>query len=601
VVRGVDGKCGVCEAHNKTEAKARQAAAANAGHYAPPSWRKKILSLGDKVLGEQPGSFAPLAAAGVVVKYGANIPNPTRGRRIRPGPPNLAGRRRPLKATALLGPDDIPSIIIEEPEENESKEKLGKSWSIGDDLPYQQEPCYMVKTINLPAPVSQLDTLPSQFHPLRQNPPGSGIQRQSTRQRQPNPSTIYKVERETGRKPATATATATPRQQKLARKPLPPRPQEKYAIELPSENTYQMKPNTAFATQQIPPRKLLPPTTAKKSFAEHVAAKGTTHMQPLPASASTYFSDPTQFRQPPFAAPPVFSATEIDGKAMLPKVNRHSRADEQAGELFLMGDYTTRQYDPKALAALHGGSQHNAATASTEVNRTPTILSAGPRNSQPYARDHKLTSKLFYPESIPRPTKPTTLAGERYSYHFSAEAPVSRAPTVLRPGHPDSTYVSPTVGQIPAYFNTHPASPDGRKESNRHAQLSLKEEESWQCFVSAHPTTPEMKIAGKPGFDLELPKLPKLPKLEPLSLSMQGKPKTRKEEIRLPSRISRPGVYNSYIASPKELPAASASKTKAGRGGVETEPVCTWDQGVLKACASIETISTTRSYAHKAV
>lgn len=597
MVRRVDGKCGVCEAYNKTEAKARQAAAANAGHYAPLSWRKKILSLSDKVLGEHPGSFAPLAAAGVV-KYEANIPNPTRGRRIRPGPPNLAGRRRPLKATALLGPGDIPSIIIEEPEENESKEKLGKSWSIGDDLPYQQEPCYMVKTITLPAPGSQLDTLPSQFHPLRQNPPGRGIQRQSTRLRQPNPSTICKVEGETGRKPTTATAAATPRQQKLARKPLPPRPQEKYAIELPSENTYQTKPNTAFATQQMPPRKLLPPTTAKKSFAEHVAAKVTTHMQPLPASASTYFSDQTQFRQPPFAAPPVFSATEIDGKAMLPKVNRYSRADEQAGELFLGGDYTIRQYDPEALAALHGGSQHNATTASTEVNRTPTILSAGPRNSQPYARDYKLNSKLFYPEGIPRPTKPTTLAGERYSYHFSAEAPVARAPTVLRPGHPDSTYVSPTVGQIPAYFNTHPASPDDRRESNRHAQLSLQEEESWQCFVSAHPTTPEMKIAGKLGFDLELPKLPKL---EPLSLSMQGKPKTRKEEIRLSSRISRPGLCDSYIASPKELPAASVSKMKAGRGGVETEPVCTWDQGVLKACASIETISTTRSYAHKAV
>jgi hypothetical protein len=525
-------------------------------------WKKKILKLGDKILGEHPGSFAP-STNPLIVNYGENIPNYAGGRTIRRGPPNLAGKKRLLKATALLGPNDIPSIIIEEPEDNRPKEGPGKSYSRGDDLVYQQRPLPVTKNISFPAPMSQLDTLPSQLHPLRQNPPGGAIQGQCSLQRRPNPSTTYEVEGQTARKQETATAY----KQKLARKPLPPPPKENYVIELPADNAHQTRSNRVLSNEQLLHQKPLPVTTAQLSFAEHVATRGTTYMRPLAASSSSCFPEP-RFRQLPLAsnpltAPPVFATTEIDGKAFPPKANPHTRAPDQAEEHFLSGGFNKGQYDPNTLNTLQGGSTYNP-RAFKDVSRTPTILRPGQQKSSECVPNTKLFS-----EETPRPFRPMTLfppqAHPRFSYHFSAEAPVARAPNVLRPGYPESRYVPRTVDRTRAYFDPYPA-----------------------------PTPPDQKME----FDLELPKLPYL---QPLSLSMQWQPK-RGQEPRISSRISRPGLHDAYAASPKlPPPGLSTVSAKAKEGNGMPEPQCAWDQIILKACASIESISTSRSYARKAV
>jgi len=395
---------------------------------------------------------------------------------------------------------------------------------------------------------SHLDSLPSQaLHPLRQNPPNSIVPQQRSRNRLPHPQDCSEIpdsshEGKTGRKPAHVTE-----QQRLRRKPLPPRPMERYATELSTDNNFPIL------------------------------------RQELPASTSRYLAYSQEYAQVRKATATALLATDA---------KRNSRTDEQAAELFFHGDYTAGQYDSQTLAALHGG---HSSEGPKEVLRTPTVLRTGQQPAHTYY--HELAADLFC------------------SPGSSNEAP-ARTPTVLLSGRPDSTYKIPTVGQIPAHYSTAnalvpaPASSADLKNSHRHAKLSASQENLWDALVSAIPPTPEMKASET------APQLPALPILQPLSV--MGKPKI-KEEIRMSARISRPGLHDSYIRSGNmnakatmfELPALAGAKgglsaQQKQQGQVprlrrqetrqlQPQPACAWDEIILQACASRDTLSTTQS------
>ena len=423
--------CSNCMAKHQ---EAREAArAVHARHNVLPRWKRRILGPLSKILEDQ------LEAPAVVpVPVSRKTPPfPLHGTGIRAGPFLLRPKgpyRQKIpargKATSTLDPKAIPPPI---PEGEEPKSDSGRSlnskrsWSTGDDLSWQSMPLQLERTVHHAQPVSDLDVLPSQLHPLRQNPPEKTLHH--------------------------SRAQVPP--------PLPPR--------------YELwEPQRSGRNVQRP--------------------------HPHPNMAN---------------------------------IHRLSRAEQQDAELFFS------QYDPKAPAALEAGSQ-----AAKETRGVPTILRVG------------------------RP----------------------RA---------DSTYLSPTVGQIPAYYNT----ASDQKFSNRHVKLSTRDEATWESFILTHPTTPEM--AASAGD--HPPSLPQLTKLPALSL---------KEEIHLSSRISHPGIHDSYISSPRppeELSASPASGKKRAKGGktgngklqkkswqvprhrggrpFSPVPECFWDEIVRKACVSLKSLS----------
>jgi len=528
VARSVHEDCLACKAKGK-EARAKAKAAhlaATDRTDASPSLIQRILDHGERVFGEQRGSFVPISRPTAAVV----------GEKIRPGPPNRANRSRPFGQRRSKATSGIPTIVVTDlGGDAEPTVKPQPSWATGDDLHWQEEPSEVVRQDPLPpppsAPVSHLDSLPSQaIHPLRQNPPD--------------------VYGQTGRKQVSATP-----QQRVKAKPLPQLPAEalnQYATELLAD--------IGFPTRE-----------------ESI------HAQDLPASTSSYLAysakEQRQVRQATLEA---ILATDVD--------DRHSRADEQSTELFFSGDYTAGQYHAQTLGTLHGG---RPSQAPKEVLRTPTILRAGqkPTHSQVYEPAFELFVSPGSSDEVP-----------------------ARIPTVLRPGRPDSTYKIPTVGQIPSHFSTvthrAPATANAAdlKTSHRHAKLSASQEAMWGSVVSGLAPTLETKAETAP----QLPQLPSLP-----PLSAMGKPQS-KESIRMSSRISRPGLHDFYTkggnthakAAIAELPALAGT-----RWGLSAEPTqqgqvprlrrqetrqfrlqtgCAWDELVLQACASRDTLSTTR-------
>jgi hypothetical protein len=398
-----------------------------------------------------------------------------------------------------LAPKAIPSLVEEEDEATSTSEQpLNSQWSwrTGDDLPWQS----VEKLVNkLPQPPA-LDTLPSQLNPLRMNPPRATIRIEDVRGRLLYPSTNSDIRE-------TQVGGHNGRKSNIARKPLPPRPTERYATELAGKALSAMLYSTELDGCKV-----------------HQTNLGSTKRQPLPASASELWDG-------------------VQGK--LPSPKRLSRADMQDAELFFAGG----QCDTETLAALEAGNR------AKEARQIPTILRVGRPNS----------------------------------------ARISQTLT----SHPDSAYTSPIVGQALVW---HEPSPADQKSSHRHVKLSVKDSASWEEFVLAYPTTPEMRHA-----------------VEPPALSLKKQAKENREEIRMSTRISRPGLHDIYTASPKpsaaELSAEKVGMTKEKRKlqtkmkvksreqvpqhtnnrNFEPEPACVWDEVVAKACVSLESISTVSS------
>lgn len=598
--------CSSCEAKKTAEYTHRLA---NGGNRTSPSLMKKIGGWGEKLLGEQRGNFVPhvapvqhlASAAPAVIKYRAEVPNYTRrnthGLRPRPqsGPPNPATRKRRAskryhsvnshpkndKATDLLVRDNLPSVIQEE---DETTPKTGpeKSWATGDGLRLQKEATQVATPVIIvipPAPVSNFDTLPSQIDPLRQNPPERIVQRQ----RLPRPSTA--IRGQTGRKPLP--------QQKIERKPLPPLPTNRYATELTTNGIYPI-------------------------------SKGCIRTQPLPASASSDWSDYQKETYGKQTSHTAYSAakidgksksahlSELDGKAVNPNIGRHSRTEEQASEFFF-DDYTAGQYDPKTLAALHG--------------RTPTVLRAGVRKRLSPLDYEQAAELFFFSKTQSDPTTFVTVhaGGQSTTHHSSIKVPVAavqtptvpctsnkaraRAPPV--PQRLDLTYKTSTVGQIPTHYkaydpSTTTSSPSSSSASTgnfkpsstlRPTKLSSSELKSWESFISTHPTTPSM---------LDSPPLPKLQLPAFSSLNWEAEllhqaRSARGDEVRVSSRISRPGAHDFYSGDRNVRAAGQPKRQATSAMNAWEAPACAWDEIVLKTCESIESISTTRSYARKAV
>jgi hypothetical protein len=497
-VRKNPGICRDCERERRDAKEA--ARVANARNSASPSWKSKILAPLVMMFEEHHEVQTTAHGAPPVAVSQETAQFLIHGTGIRAGGPNTWRPRggRPIpkhdKATSTLAMNAISSLVKEDDEPTSlSEQPLNSqwSWSTEDDLPWQS----VEKFVNeLPQPpASHLNTLPSQLNSLRMNPPGTTIRREDVQRRLPHLSTTSDIKE-------TQVGGHNERKPNIARKPLPPRPTERYATELAG--------NAISATRY---------SAELDRGKVHQANSGSTKRQPLPASASELWDG-------------------VQGK--LPNPNRLSRADVQDAELFFAGG----QCDPETLAALEAGNR------AKEVRRTPTILRAGHPNS----------------------------------------ACISQ--TVI--SRPDSTYTSPAVGQVPDWHET---SPTDQKSSNRHAKLSIKDEASWEEFVLTYPTTPEMRHAA------ELP-----------ALSFKKKAKESREEIRMSSRISRPGLHDTYTASPK----ASSAELSAEKGGMakrkgklqkkmkskgqvprhtdnrslEPEAACVWDEVVAKACVSLESI-----------
>ena len=502
------GICSNCMAKHQ---EAREAArAVHARNNVLLRWKRRILVPLSNILEDQleASALAPAPVSRKTQRF------PLHRRGIRAGPPNLYILKGPhrqripghSKATSTLDPNAIPSPVSEgeEPKsESGRSQNLQRSWSTGDDLPWQSMPLQVERTVHHAQLVSDLDALPSQVHPLRQNRPEKTVLHSGVRV----PPHLPRIE--TWEPQRSGRNVQKPRLN-IERKPLPPAPMMRFAAELAGDTIYSAeldgsKNHQTNANLGSAKRGQLP---ASASELRHGAAE----RQELDAPTSALWYGP-------------------QGKPA--NIDRLSRAEQQDAELFFS------QYDPKTLLALEAGSR-----AAKEMGRVPTVLRAG------------------------------------------------------RP-RPDSTYVSPTVGQIPSYYNT----ASEQKFSNRHANLSPREEATWVEFILTHPTTSEMAATA---VDLP-PSLPQFTKLPALSL---------KEEIHLSSRISRPGLHDSYISSPKppeELSASPASGKKRAKAGKTSngklqkksrqvprhrdgrpfspEPECVWDEIVCKACVSLESLS----------
>ena len=411
------------------------------------------------------------------------------------------------KATSTLGPKAIPSPVWEgeEPKsESGHSQNLQRSWSTGDDLLWQSMPLQRERTVHHAQPVSDLETLPSQLHPLRQNPPEKTVLHSGVRV-----PPHFPLRNETWEPQRSGRNVAKPHLN-IERKPLPPAPVMRFAAELAGSTIHSAELDGSMSHQEE--AKLGSTKRGQLLASASELRYGAAERQELDASTSALWYGP-------------------QGKPA--NIDRLSRAEQQDAELFFS------QYDPKTLLTLEAGSR-----AAKEARRGPTVLRAG------------------------------------------------------RP-RPDSTYVSPTVGQIPSYYNT----ASSQKSSNQHAKLSTREQATWENFNLAHPTMLEMAATA---VDLP-PSLPQLIKLPALSLN---------DEIHLSSRISRPGLHDSYISSPKpteELSASPASGKKRAKGGktgngklqkksrqvprhrdgrpFSPEPECVWDEMVCKACVSLESLS----------
>ncbi len=480
-----------------------------------PIWKRRILVPLCNILEGQLEASA-VTTAPVSRK---SPPFPLHGAGIRAGPRNLWRPKGPYrqkipargKATSALDPKAIPSPVLEG---EETKSEPGRplnsqrSWSARYDLTWQSMPLKLERTVHHAQPVSDLDFLPSQLHPLRQNPPEKTLHRSGARL--PPPSLpprcdIWEPQRN-GRN-----VQRPHSHPKIARKPVSPTPAARFAteragstihsVELDGSKNPQIKANIALAKRR--------PLPASASELGH----GVAERQELDASTS---------------------ARWYGSQDKPANIERLSPAEQQAAELFYS------QCDSKTLAAIEAGSQ-----AAKEARLVPTVLRAG------------------------------------------------------RP-RPDSTYASPMVGQIPVHYNIS----SGQKFSNRHAKLSTREEATWENFILTHPTMPEM-AATAVDLHLSFPQLNKLPALG------------QKEEFHLSSRITHPGLHDSYIPSPKppeELSASPASGKKRAKGGktgngklqkksrqaprhrdgrpFSPVPECFWDEVVCKACASLESLST---------
>jgi hypothetical protein len=502
------GICSNCMAkHQEARVAARAVYARN---NVLPRWKRRILVPLSNILENQ--FEAPAIIPATVSQKTPRFPLHRRG--IRAGPPNLyllKGRHRQRipargKATSTLDPKAIPSPVSEgeEPKsESGRSENLQRSWSTGDDLPWQSMPLQVERTVYHAQLVSDLDALPSQVHPLRQNPPEKIVLQSGVRVPPHLPRNETWEPQRSGRN------VQKPRPN-IERKPLPQAPVMRLAAELAGDTIYSAELDGSKNHQTN-------------------ANLGSTKRGPPPASASELGRGAAERYE--FEAST--SALWYGPQGKPANIDRLSRAEQQDAELFFS------QYDPKTLLALEAGSR-----AAKEAIRVPTVLRAG------------------------------------------------------RP-RPDSTYVSPTVGQIPSYYNT----ASEQKSSNRHAKLSTREEATWVDFILTHPTMPEMAATA---VDLP-PSLPQLTKLPALNLV---------EEVHLSSRISRPGLHDSYISSPKppeELfasPASGKKRAKRGKTGngklqkksrqvprhsdgrpFRPEPECVWDEIVCKACVSLESLS----------
>jgi hypothetical protein len=506
------GICSNCMAKHQEARKA--ARAVHARNYVLPTWKRRVLVPLSNILQDQ---LEASAVAPTPVSR-RTPPFPLHRTGIRAGPPNLCRPKGPHrrkipahgKATSTLDPKAIPSPVSEGEEPNS---ELGRSlnsqwsWSTGDDLPWQSMPLHLERTVHHAQPISDLDALPSQPHPLRQNPLEKTLLHSDARL--PPPPFQHRNEIW---EPQRSGKNVQKPHSKIARKPLPPAPVTRFATELEGSTSYSGELDGPKHHQTI----------AKLASTKH---------QLLLASASELWSGEAERQE----LDPSTSALCYGPQGKPANIDQLSRAEQQDAELFF------RQYDAKTLAVLEAGSR-----AAKEARRVPAVLRAG----------------------HPRP---------------------------------DSTYVTPTVGQIPAYCN---AASD-QKFSNRHAKLSTGEEATWENFILTHPTTPEMAATA---VDLP-PSLPQLIKLPALQLN---------EEIRLSYRISCPGLHDSYISSPKppeELSASPASGNKRAKGGkrgsgklqkksrqaprhrdgrpFSPEPECVWDEIVCKACVSLESLSMT--------
>jgi len=150
-----------------------------------PSWTRKITSTTKYALGkilDEPGSSnsygTPVAASG------ANAQTKTQTIRTR----NQQGRKDFLRKNTKNGErlkvkplQSFPTAIEEQDDQKLPKPRIG-SWSCQGRPTMAEDHSRVEKPVNLPSstPVSHLNTLPSQ-HPLRQNPPGNVIRRDSVR------------------------------------------------------------------------------------------------------------------------------------------------------------------------------------------------------------------------------------------------------------------------------------------------------------------------------------------------------------------------------------------------------------------------------------
>jgi hypothetical protein len=504
------GSCSNCMAKHQ---EAREAArAVHARNHVLPIWKRRILVPLSNILVDQLG--APAVVPAHVSRKAP--PFPLHGTGIRAGPPNLWRPKGPYrqkipvrgKATSTFDPKAIPSPVSEgeEPKSESGRaQNSQRSCSIGDDLPWQSMPLLVERTVYHAQPGSDLDVLPSQLHPLRQNPPEKTLHRSGARLPPPPLPPRNEIW-----EPQRSGKNVQKPQPNIARKPLPPTPSTRFAAELAGSTIYSAELDGSKNHQTN-------------------ANLGPTKRGPLPASASELGHGVAERQELGTSTSGLWYG--LQGKPA--SIDRLSRAEQQDAELFFS------QCDPKTLAALEAGSR-----AAKEARRVPTVLRAG------------------------RPSR-------------------------------DSTYVSATVGQIPAYYST----ASGQKFSNRHAKLSTRDEATWENFILTHPTMPEMAATA---VDLP-PSLPQLTKLPDLSL---------KEEFHLSSQISHPGLHDSYISSPKspeELSVSPASGKKRAKGGktgngklqkksrqvprhrdgrpFSPAPEYLWDEIVCKACVSLESLS----------
>jgi hypothetical protein len=490
------------------------------------------------------------------------------------------------------------------------------SWEANDDLPWQQASLPGGEAISSPPaqsrprlgpPVSPLDTLPSQQQKLFPKVPESIKRREHPRRK---------------------------------RSSNPPIKSEFGEPHLGGQHGWKINTPKAAVEKPTQERLATPVKSSRAEQAENNAQqneKKLSHRKPLPVSAASLWTDAEKPEgiSPLTKIPIIVLTAPIESQPSPAK--RRSRSDEQVAELFLGGNFTTADETKNetrirsAPPILPAGLFWQPARHAQEQNRAGTASNNTKPGFAGFYQGPPVMSGAF-PDAMNYPK-----VGNNNP--MKDKAKVQSMPTVHRIGRRDDTYKADSVGQIPIQYDT------TRKFENRKARLTKKEEDAWSQYLGcAGLTEPgrtentrakDEKWAGfgpcfhqshaqDGGIERPTPGVHELASgPNPLRPPAQGPASMRiKEEMRMSSRISRPGLYDYYAQPVKlELPTARTPTkrmemgtaptkgevsvySKQPRGQVPTvrlpdlrhipsfrpQAECTWDRLVVKAVASIESI-----------